>query len=95
MEAIRGTGLASQVPMKPTHELGLLKFSKVKFPLYHHLGCEQSRGQERKNSKRGTVTHDCEHGVRATMHDRELLVHVAWASRKSYWFATSKPVTRT
>ena len=29
MEGIRGTGLVSQVPMKPAHELGLLKFSKV------------------------------------------------------------------
>ena len=82
--------------MKPAHELGLLNLAKFSFHYNIIWAMSSLEGKNAVlNSKCGNVTYDCEHGVRATMHDRESLVHVARASQNSCWFATSKPVTRT
>ena len=56
--------MASQVSMKPAHELGL------KFRFHYHIIYEESslsRGEECKQSKRESVTHDYERDVRATI----------------------------
>ena len=65
-------GGTSQVSMKPAYQLG------SNFVFHYHIikaASNLSRGEERKTSKRESLTHDCERGVRATMM-RSLARHV-------------------